>query len=371
MRAVILVGGEGTRLRPLTSEVPKPVVPLVGQPLMAYMFEWLAGAGVTEAVMACGFLPDRMEEELGDGSRYGLTVTYVAEPEPMGTGGALRFADESLAGGLGERFVMCNGDVLTDLDLRRQIELHEELGAVATLGLAPVEDPSAYGLVRVGEDLSVAGFLEKPDPDEIDTDLISAGAYVLERGVLDLIEPGRNVSIEREVWPRLVGEGLYGVADRDAYWLDIGTPDRYLQATGDILSGRARTSVVGSLDADGLSVAPGARVEGELAGPAMVGEGAVIAAGAKVGPGSVLGPGAEVDTGARVVRSVVLDGARVGEGALLEDAILAPGAQVGAGSEVTEMSVVGPRARVGAENRLRHGVRLFPDAELGDRAVAF
>jgi mannose-1-phosphate guanylyltransferase len=179
------------------------------------------------------------------------------------------------------------------------------------------------------------------------------------------------VSIEREVWPRLVGEGLFGIADREAYWLDIGTPERYLQATADILSGRARTSVAQALDAEGLSVAPGAQVDGELVGPAMVGEGAVIAPGATVGPGSVIGPGAQVGPGARVVRSVVLDDARVGEGALLEDAILAPEAQVGAGSEVTELSVVGPRARVGAENRLRHGVRLFPGAELGDRAVAF
>ncbi|MFM9139304.1 MAG: sugar phosphate nucleotidyltransferase, partial [Solirubrobacterales bacterium] len=280
-------------------------------------------------------------------------------------------ADEQLPGGLGERFVMCNGDVLTDLDLRRQIELHEELGATATLGLAPVEDPSAYGLVRVGDDLSVAGFLEKPEPEEIDTDLISAGAYVLERSVLDLVEPGRSVSIEREVWPRLVGHGLYGIADRDAYWLDIGTPERYLEATADILSGRARTSVARELDGDGLSVAPGASVEGELAGPAMVGEGAAIAAGATVGPGSVIGPGAQVGPGARVVRSVVLDRARVGEGALIEDAILAPEAQVGAASEVTGMAVLGPRALVGAENRLGDGVRLFPDAELGDRAVAF
>ena len=367
---MILVGGEGTRLRPLTSEVPKPVVHLAGRPLMAYMLEWLADAGVTEAVMACGFLPDQVQEVLGNGSRYGLELTYVAEPEPMGTGGALRFADEQLPGGLGERFVMCNGDVLTDLDLRRQVELHEELGATATLGLVPVEDPSAYGLVRVGEDRSVAGFLEKPDPGEIDTDLISAGAYVLERSVLDLVETGRNVSIEREVWPRLVGNGLYGIADREAYWLDIGTPERYLEATADILSGRARTSVARELDGEGLSVAPGARVEGELAGPAMVGEGAVIAAGATVGPGSVVGPGAQIGPGARVVRSVVLDRARVGEGALVEDAIIAEEAQVGPGSEITDAAVLGPRAIVGAENRLGDGVRLFPDAELGDRAVA-
>ena len=371
MRAVILVGGEGTRLRPLTSEVPKPVVPLVGRPLMAYMLDWLAGAGVTEVVMACGFLPDQMREVLGDGSRYGLEITYVAEPEPLGTGGALRFADEQLPGGLGERFVMCNGDVLTDLDLRRQIELHEELGAVATLGLAPVEDPTAYGLVRLNEDGSVAGFLEKPDPDEIDTDLISAGAYVLEREILDLIEPGRNVSIEREVWPELVGRGLYGVADRDAYWLDIGTPERYLEATADLLSGRARSAVTGELDSSGLSIGPGVRVSGELAGPSVVGEATVIEDGAVVGPGAVIGSGVTVGAGARVERAVVLDGALVGPGAVVEDAIVAPEARIGEKSEVRELSVVGPRVVVGAGNRLNDGVRLFPGADLGDAAVDF
>lgn len=371
MRAVVLVGGEGTRLRPLTSEMPKPVVPLVGRPLMAYMLEWLAGAGVTEVVMACGFLPDQMREVLGDGSRYGLEITYVAEPEPLGTGGALRFADERLPGGLGERFVMCNGDVLTDLDLRRQIELHEELGAVATLGLAPVEDPTAYGLVRVGEDGAVAGFLEKPDPAEIDTDLISAGAYVLERSVLGLVESGRNVSIEREVWPRLVGEGLFGVADRGAYWLDIGTPERYLQATADLLSGEAKSSVSAELDAQGLAVGPGARISGALAGPAVVGEATVIEEGAVVGPGAVIGSGATVGEGARVERAVVLDGAQVGAGAVVRDAIVAPGARIGEKTEVQGLSVVGPRVSVGAENRLGHGVRLFPGVELGDGAVDF
>ena len=371
MRAVILVGGEGTRLRPLTSEVPKPVVPLCGRPLMAYMLEWLAGAGVTEAVMACGFLPDRVEEVLGDGSRYGLRLSYVAEPEPMGTGGALRFADEHLPGGLGERFVMCNGDVLTDIDLARQVELHGELGAAATLALAPVDDPASYGLVRLAEDGSVAGFLEKPGPEEIDTDLISAGAYVLERKVLDLVEPGRNVSIEREVWPRLVGEGLYGVADRDAYWLDIGTPARYLQATADILAGRVRTSVLEELDADRLSVGAGAQVEGGLAGPAIVGAGAVVAPGATVEPGSVIGPGAQVGAGATVRGAVVLDEATVGEGSVVEQAILAPHSRVGEGSYVGRCAVVGPRADAGSGNRLENGERLFPDVVLGDGAVAF
>jgi mannose-1-phosphate guanylyltransferase len=185
VQAVILVGGEGTRLRPLTSTVPKPVVPLVDRPLMAYMLEWLKGHGVEDVVMLMGYLATALRNVLGDGSQYGLRIRYVEEPEPRGTGGALKFA-ESL---LDERFLMLNGDVLTDLDLGAQIAQHERTGARGTLALVPVGDPSAYGLVRLADDRSVRGFLEKPPADQIDTDLISAGAYVLDRSVLELIRP--------------------------------------------------------------------------------------------------------------------------------------------------------------------------------------
>ena len=203
MQAVILVGGEGTRLRPLTSTVPKPVVPLVDRPFIAYMLEWLARHGVDDVVMSCGFLATAVRNVLGDGSHYGLKLRFIEEPEPRGTAGALKYAEDLLD----ERFLMLNGDVLTDLDLGAQIAQHDATGAVGTLALVPVADPTAYGLVRLNDDHSVKEFVEKPSADQIDTKLISAGAYVLERAVLDLIAPDRNVSIEREVWPQLVGEG--------------------------------------------------------------------------------------------------------------------------------------------------------------------
>ena len=369
MQAVILVGGEGTRLRPLTSAIPKPVVPLVDRPFMAYMLEWLARNGVQDVVMACGVLPALVQETLGDGSRFGVRLRFVVEPEPRGTGGALRFADERV-GGLGERFLLLNGDVLTDLDLRGQIDAHAASGAVATLALVPVDDPSAYGLVRLAGDGTVAGFLEKPEPHEIDTDLISAGAYVLERSVLDLIEPDANVSIERVVWPALVGDGLHGVAHRDAYWLDIGTPERYLQATADILSGAARTAVVDELDEAGVATGAGAAVAGELRGPVVVGSGCVVEAGAVVGPGVVLGPGAHVAAGARVSGAAVLADAVVGPGATVRDAILCPGARLGAGSSATGAAVVGPGVSVGSGNALEPGARLFPGDDLPDAGAA-
>ncbi|CAB4943199.1 unannotated protein [freshwater metagenome] len=371
MRAVVLVGGEGTRLRPLTSTVPKPVVRLVDRPFMAYMLEWLARHGVDEVVLACGFLPTRLREELGDGERYGLRLVYIEEPEPRGTGGAVRFADEQLDGGLGERFLVLNGDVLTDLDLRAQIDAHAASGARATLALVPVEDPTAYGLVRLAAGGDVAGFLEKPRPEEIDTDLISAGAYVLERSVLDLVEPGRNVSIEREVWPRLVGDGLHGHAHTGAYWLDIGTPARYLQGSGDILAGRVRTAVRERLDAHGVARGEDCRIEGHVHGPALLGDGCHVAEGAVVGPGAVLGHRVRIEPGATVEHAVVLDDAVIGRGTVVRGAIVSPGATIGADCTITGCAVVGPGVHAGAGNTLDHGVRIFPGVTLPDGAVGF
>src|SRR3954462_15692895 len=186
MQAVILVGGEGTRLRPLTSTVPKPVVPLVDRPMMVYMLEWLGGHGIDGIIMSCGFKATSVRAVLGDGSHLGIALRFVEEPHPRGTAGALKFAERFLD----ERFLMLNGDVLTDLDLTAQIAQHERTGATGTLALVPVPDPSSYGLVRVADDSSVLEFIEKPQGD-VGVNTISAGAYVLERSVLDLLAPGR------------------------------------------------------------------------------------------------------------------------------------------------------------------------------------
>lgn len=371
MRAVVLVGGEGTRLRPLTSTVPKPVVTLVDRPFLAYMLEWLARHGVDEVVLACGFLPTKLRDALGDGSRYGLHLTYVEEPEPRGTGGAVRFADEQLDGGLGERFLVLNGDVLTDLDLGAQIARHDEAGARGTLALVPVEDPTAYGLVRLGAGGAVAGFLEKPKIEEIDTNLISAGAYVLERDVLDLIPPDRNVSIEREVWPALVGAGLHGHAHEGAYWLDIGTPDRYLQGSSDILAGNVRSGVTERLDAHGIARGGDCVVDGHLHGPTLLGDGVHIAEGAVVGAHTVLGDRVRIEPGATVTAAVVLEDSVIGRGSTVREAIVAPGARIGADCTVTGGAVVGPGVVLGAGNVLDRGARVFPGVRLPDGALAF
>lgn len=326
MQAIVLVGGEGTRLRPLTNDVPKPALTLVDRPFLAYMVEWLAAHGVEEVVLACGFLPDVLREALGEEEHEGTRLRYVVEPDRRGTAGAIRFAADALGEALGERFLALNGDVLTDLDLTALLDEHERAGARATLALYPVEDSSAYGLVSHDGDGAVTAFLEKTG-EEVPGE-INAGAYVLERSVLDLIPPEREVSIEREVFPRLVGDGLRALA-LDGYWMDIGTPERYLRASWDILEGRVATRVAPT--APGLLIDPTAAVDPS----------------ATVGPRAVLAPGCRVGADAEVRDSVLLDGCSVGEGARVSGSVLGPGVSIAAGATLAD-TVVGRDERVPA-----------------------
>ncbi len=341
MQALILAGGEGTRLRPLTLTIPKPAIQLVDRPFLRHMLDWLGRHGVDDVVIASGFGAQPLREALEGGTNGGPRISYVQEREPLGTAGPLRLAADD--GALDERFLVLNGDILADLDLGALIRAHAASSAVATLALYPVDDPSAYGLVRTGEDGAVAEFVEKPDPAEIDTNEISAGAYVVEREVLDLIPAGRMVSIEREVFPRLVGHGLYGHA-LDGYWMDIGTPERYLQASWDILEGRVRTDVADRLEGAG----PWIEADVTVGAEASIDARAVVARGSQVGDGAV------------VESSVVLAGARIGRGATVRGSILAPGVRIGEGARVGPDAVIGEDARVEPGAELGAGARLAP-----------
>jgi mannose-1-phosphate guanylyltransferase len=322
VQALILAGGEGTRLRPLTYTVPKPVLRLAGRPHVAYVIDWLARHGVEDVIVSCGFLAEGMRKALAE-LEPGVKIRYAEEPNPRGTAGAIRFAEEMLA----DRFLVLNGDVLCDLDLTALIAQHERIGARATIALYPVEDPSGYGLVHRREDGEITEFLEKPEPDQVDTDEINAGAYLLERSVLERIPLERAVSIEREVFPSLIGEGLYGIR-LEGYWIDIGTPERFLEANWDILEGRVQT-VVGA----------------ELEDPAMVGEDCEISSEAELRAPYVIGRGGKVGAGALIERSVLLDGCTVGDGARLVNSILSEGVTVEAGAEL-DGAVVGEGERV-------------------------
>jgi mannose-1-phosphate guanylyltransferase len=367
MQALILAGGIGTRLRPLTTRVPKPVVTLVDRPFIVFMLEWLRRHGIDEAILSCGFLAASVRDVLGDGGELGLRLRYVDEPEALGTAGALKYAEELL----GERFVVCNGDVLTDFDLGAQIAQHEALGATATLALVRVEDPSAYGLVRLGDDLAVRAFFEKPDAGDEQLDaLISAGAYVLERSVLDLIPSGRPVSIEREIWPALIGNGMYGHI-AGGYWLDIGSPRGYLQASFDLIEGQVDTSLAATLADGHLRIAGTARIDGRVIGAAVIGERCELASAAVAGSQVVLGPGVRVASGARLERAVVLADAEIGERCVLRDCVVAERARIGSHTELSGGAVIGQDAVIGEHNVISAGARISPGVVLGERAVAF
>jgi mannose-1-phosphate guanylyltransferase len=367
VQALILAGGEGTRLRPLTSTTPKPVVPLVDRPFISYMLEWLRGHGVDDVILSCGFMAEGVRSVLGDGARLGIKLRYLEEPKPLGTGGALKFAEELLD----ERFFMLNGDVLTDIDLTAQLEQHERTGARATLALIPVEDPSAYGLVRREDDCSVKEFVEKPGPEQIDTNLINAGAYIIERDVLDGMAPaGTNISIERQVFPSLVGRGLFGY-EASGYWLDIGTPDRYLQGTFDILEGNVATEVGEQLSNSSLVLVDGAQIDGRVVAPALVASGCVVEQRAIVGGRAVLGQGVQIAEGAHVESSVLLDGSSVGIRSTVRASIIGAGAVIGDGCHIGFGVVLGDGVKIGANNVLAAGVRIFPGVELPDGAIKF
>jgi mannose-1-phosphate guanylyltransferase len=337
VQALVLAGGEGTRLRPLTYTTPKPVMPLAGRPFLSFMLDWLRSHRVDEVILSCGFGSDAMKLVLGD-IYDGMRLRYVIEEEPLGTAGPVRLAhDEDV---LEERLLVLNGDVLTDIDLTAELEQHQRTGARATLALHPVEDTSSYGVVPTAEDGQVEAFIEKGGGDA-PTNRINAGAYVIEREVIDSIPAGRAVSFEREVFPSLVGEGLYGFAAA-GYWIDIGTPERYLEATWDLLAGRVRSSL------------PPRDETGSL-----VYENCLLS-GAHVGPQSVLGRHCSVGTDARVERSVLHERVHVGADAAVVEAVLAERVRVGERARVGPDAMVGAGAIIPPDTILPAGARIEP-----------
>ena len=366
--AVILVGGQGTRLRPLTDRTRKDMLPLVDRPLLAYTFEHLAGHGVERSIVSCGYLPDQIEAVFGD-EHDGMALEYAVEDEPLGTGGAIGFAGRHLDGS----FFALNGDSLREADLGEMVAFHRSTGAKATILLTPVADPSRYGLVRTASDGRVATFLEKPRPEEIDTDLINAGLYVLEPEVLDLVPEGRSVSIEREVFPTLAAEGsVFGIA-LPGYWLDVGTPESYLQAHRDVLERIFSTQVGDALGADFTLVDQTAQVHpaAKLVPPVYVGPGAVVEEGARLGSLAVLGAGARLARGGVVENAVVGARTTVGEGASVVGSVVGDDAELGVGCALHNLAVVGPGAKLGDGNVLDHGLRIGAGQTIPEDALRF
>ena len=331
----MLVGGLGTRLRPLTFHAPKQMLPVVNRPMIEWSIAHLAAHGVDEVVLSLGYGADAFIEAYPDGFCAGVPLHYAVEDEPLDTAGAVRFAARHA--GLDERFLVVNSDVITDMDVTALISFHEKTGGLATIALHEVDDPSRFGVVPTEPDGRVTAFVEKPPPGEAPTNRINAGTYVLEPEVIDHIEGGRRVSIERETFPALIEEGqLFALDDGGAYWLDTGTPEAYLRVQLDIVDGRYRR--------DGI-------------GPVVVVDPCAVVAGDAEVVRSVVGPRAAIEHGAQVVGSVVMAGARVGPGAQVRDSIVGPGAIIGGGATLEGLSILGENESLGAGETAR-GLRL-------------
>lgn len=352
MKAVVLVGGEGTRLRPLTFTTPKQMLPVAGMTMIERVLRQLARFGVTEAILALGYRPDAFMAAFPGGHAQGVSLTYAVEDEPLDTAGALRFAAHH--GGVDETFLVVNGDVLTELDVEALVALHRSAGASATLALTPVVDPSAFGVVPTDETGRVTAFIEKPPRHEAPTNYINAGTYVVEPGVLDLIPGGRRVSLERETFPSLVAEGSLYALGSDTYWIDVGTPAKLLQAGLDLLDGtRSGPPFPGATEfSPGLWADRDGTVEAELQAPCLVGSSSYLAPGARLAS-SLVGSNCVVGQGAVITGSLVLDGACIEAGAVVTDSILGFGSRVREGAELSELCVVGDRAEVDARSRHR------------------
>jgi mannose-1-phosphate guanylyltransferase len=352
LEAILLVGGQGTRLRPLTVDRPKQLVPCAGVPFLAHQLAHAAASGITRVVLATCFKAELIEEAFGDGAALGLELAYVEEEVPLGTAGGIRNAASQLRSGPEEPVVVLNGDLLSGHDLSAQLAMHEKAEAAVTLHLVEVPDPSRFGCVPTDADGRVTAFLEKtPNPV---TSQINAGCYVFRRRFIDQIPAGEVVSVERQTFPGLIeaGEVVMGYVD-NSYWLDVGTPEAFVRGSRDLVRGEMPSPAL-----------PGPT------GEALVLSGAQVAETATVTGGSVIGRDCVVGAGARVDEAIVMDGAVIEADAVVTASIVGTGARIGAGTVLDE-AVIGDGARVGARNELRHGLRVWPGAELSDTSVRF
>ncbi len=337
MQAVILAGGKGTRMRPLTVHVPKPAAPLVNRPFLFYQLDLLRGTGVREVLVCLAYQPQRIEHVLTESEDYEFALRYVVEPTPLGTAGAFKNCEPYVEG----TTIVLNGDILTDLDLREVLEHHRERGAVATLVLTPTDNPSAYGVVEVGDGGEVRRFVEKPRASEVTSRLINAGIYVLEPRVLSSIPEGKTFSFEYDLFPLLLerGEPVYGYV-WEGYWRDIGTPTQYLQANLDVLAGKVRTY---------SPVRPprGERFD-ESAGIdrlSVVDPSCTVKAGVEI-VNSVVGPHCFIEERARIEDSVIWSATRIGAHAEVRGAVLGKGCHVGRAALVSAGTFLGDKSVV-------------------------
>ena len=343
MKAILLAGGKGTRLRPLTIHTPKPVVPIFNRPFLEYQIDLLKQVPeIDEVILSLNYQPRRIEEIFGDGSDLGIKIRYVVEPAPLGTGGAIKYAGDNLT----ESVVVFNGDVLTEIDLGAVLRLHRERKARATIVLTPVDNPSAYGLVETDADGNIRRFLEKPKPEEITTNNINAGIYILEPDTFDRIPSDVAWSIERSYFPSLIERDETFVAYvYDGYWIDIGTPEKYTEVHRDIMDGRFSAGPFQGMPPPRLFISPEARIEdgAVVEGPCFIDEGVLVKAGARIGPHSVIGKQTQVEEDAVVDGSIIWPNCRISRDATVRNSIVGRNCHLGRNVIVNDGAVLGDK----------------------------
>jgi mannose-1-phosphate guanylyltransferase/phosphomannomutase len=368
VKAVIMAGGEGTRLRPLTSNAPKPMLPVANRPMMEHIIHLLKEHGFDEIVVTVAFLANHIKTYFGDGAEFGVTMRYADEPVPLGTAGSVGNARAFLD----DTFLVISGDVLTDIDLTKVLEYHREKGAVATIGLTTVENPLEFGIVITREDGSIERFLEKPTWGQVFSDTINSGIYVFEPEVFDFIPEGRSVDFSGEVFPALLAAGkpLFG-AVVEGYWEDVGTLEAYLSSHKDVLDGKVRASVPGFLVNDGVWLGEGAEIspDAQVIGPCVIGPGCKIEAGCRVGEYSVLGSNVRLLGDVQVERSVLHDNVYVGHGARMRGAVIGRSSSIRNAVRIDEGVVIGDEVFVGNEAVISSDVKIYPFKTIEDGAV--
>jgi mannose-1-phosphate guanylyltransferase len=360
MKAVILAGGEGTRLRPLTCNMPKPMVPILNRPFMEHMLGNIRDHGVDSAVLTVCYLPDIIEAHFGSGKHIGMDLSYVLEETPLGTAGAVKNVEK----GLDDTFFVLNGDIFTDLDLGEMVRFHREKGAQVTLFLTPVEDPSAFGVVETDPQGQVLRFLEKPDSGETTSNWINGGIYLMEPQVLDYAPSGEFYMFERGLFPKLLEMGIpmYGYAARP-YWIDLGTPASYMRVHQDLLTANSPRHT----SHEHSSIHPSAKV----LGPVLLGEGCSIGPGALVQGPSVLGAGCTVGQEATILESILWQKVVVESGAALEGCIVGDRAHIGEGAKVGEGCILGDNVVLGSSNYMDRGMVMWPGKSLASASISF
>jgi len=343
MKAILLAGGKGTRLRPLTIHTPKPIVPIFNRAFLHYQIDLLKQVPeIDEVILSLNYQPRRIEEVFGDGADLGIKIRYVVEPVPLGTAGAIKYAGDKLT----ESVVVFNGDVMTQLDLAAVIRMHRERQARATIVLTPVDNPSAYGLVETDAQSNIKRFIEKPKPEEITTNHINAGIYVLEPDTFDRIPSEVPWSIERSYFPSLIERNETFVAYiYNGYWIDIGTPEKYVQVHRDIMDGRFVAPPFAGLTSPRRCIAPDVRIEegATIGDPVFIDEGVLVKAGARLGPYAVLGRQTQVEEEATIERAIVWPNCRIGSQSSITDAVLGRQCHVGRNVSLNSGAVLGDK----------------------------